>query len=105
MKKHNTKRCSKCIRYNISKNKKSKQAYKQEQPWKEKQQQQQFKEGTKRAEEQQKESVLSKESNLVQQCQQYHHPLDLEVDLDAEIRLKKLSTVEEIKEYAVELST
>ena len=33
-----------------------------------------------------------------------HYPLDLEVDLDAEIRSKKLSTVEETKEYTVELS-
>ena len=49
------------------------------------------------------ESVQPKESDLVQQQQQYH-PLDLEVDLDAEIRSKELSTIEEIKEYAVKLS-
>ena len=45
------------------------------------------------------ESVQPKESSLVQQ--QQCHPLDLEVDLDAEIRSKELSTIEEIKEYAV----
>ena len=47
------------------------------------------------------ESVQPKESSLVhqQQC----HPLNLEVDLDAEIRSKELSTVDEIKEYAVKL--
>ena len=48
------------------------------------------------------ESVQPKESGLVQQ--QQCHPLDLEVDLDAEVRLKELSTIEEIKEYAVKLS-
>ena len=48
------------------------------------------------------ESVQHKESSLVQQ--QQCHPLDLEVDLGAEIRSKELSTIEEIKEYAVKLS-
>ena len=59
------------------------------------------KKGQKEQKNSKKESVQSKESSLVQQ---QHHPLDLEVDLDAKIRIKRLSTVEEIKEYIVELS-
>ena len=49
-----------------------------------------------------KESVQHKESIIIQQHQ--HHPNDLEVDLDAEIRSKRLSSIEEIKECAVDLS-
>ena len=47
--------------------------------------------------------VSSPKSSLIQQ-QRQHHPLDLELGLDAEIRLKRLCTIEEIKEYTVELS-